>query len=60
MAGDTASLITGTEAEREGPKEERSSAWKSELDLDGWSPGRQDCRPYPSDRFPWFCGLGGR
>lgn len=47
MAGDLASLITGTKGEREEPKEERSSGRKSETDLDGWSPGRQNCRLYP-------------
>ena len=47
MAGALASLITGTKAEREEPKEERSSGQKSETDLDGWSHGRLSCRLYP-------------
>lgn len=55
MAGDLASLITGTEAEREGRKEERSSGRKNETDLDGWSPRRHSRRPYPSDRL-WMLG----
>lgn len=43
MAGDFASVITETEAESQGPREERGSERKSELVLGGWSPGRENC-----------------
>lgn len=57
MTGDLASLITGTKAEREEPKEERSSGQKSETDLDGWSHGGRNADSTPR-LFLWSYGLG--